>query len=183
MVRDKEAGVKMGVSGEDGEGGGVNPPSAAGPEGPPPRPAQGSALTCLPTSRGHSRHDQRLVPWLTQQPIHKHGGAGEVVRAPGEALVHAEPAKRRGSWGHSLRAGPAAMSGPALPTPRDQSCRAEAAGRTGRGSDQPQGQCSVPSAAGPCLHTLVGHGSHLPAPGGTHVCSGTLQSRSPGGVA
>ena len=56
---------------------------------------------------------------------------------------------REGAAGDSLRPGPAALSGPALPTPRDQSCRAEAAGRTGRGSDQPQGQSSVPSATGP----------------------------------
>lgn len=71
------------------------------------------------------------------------------MRAPGEALVHAEPAKRSGSWGHSLCPGPAALSDPALPTPRDQSCQAEAAGRTGRGSEQPQGQSGVPSVTGP----------------------------------
>lgn len=73
----------------------LTPPRAARPEAASPTARLGFGSALPAASHGHSRHDQRLVPRLTQQPVHKHGGAGEVVRAPGEALVHAEPARRR----------------------------------------------------------------------------------------
>lgn len=112
--------------------------------------------------RGHSRHDQRLVPRLTQEPVHKHGGAGEVVRAPGEALVHTEPARRRGVTTAGRRAG--ALPG-ALPEPRGQCCPAEGAGRRG------PGRTCTPSR---------GHSSRPPAPSSTRISLVTLQLRRSG---
>lgn len=82
-------------------------PGQQGPSRPSAEACWGAQLrpTCPP--RADSRHDQRLLPRLTQQPVHKHRGACEVVRAPGETLVYAEPAERRevttaGHEGHLL---------------------------------------------------------------------------------
>lgn len=88
----------MEVSGSRRGGAGLRAEPAIEQQGPKWSSATarpGPVATCPRTSCRHSRHDQRLIPWLTQQPVHEHGGAGEVVRAPGDALVHAEPANRR----------------------------------------------------------------------------------------
>ena len=121
--------------------------------------------------RWHSRHDQRLVPRLTQEPVHKHGGAGEVVRAPGEALVHTEPARRRGVTTAGRRAGalpgarpscpagsgPARAQGPVLPS--------RGGGRRG------PGRTCTPSR---------GHSGRPPAPSSPRISLVTLQLRRPG---
>lgn len=41
----------------------------------------------------HSRHDQRLVSWLTQESVDKHRGAGEVVHSPRLSFVSTEPVR------------------------------------------------------------------------------------------
>lgn len=121
-----------GMRGERGRGSGVSaePPRSSGGQGGP----RHSLLGVGPPRPGHSRDDQRLLARLAQQPVHEHGGVGEVVGAPREALVRAEPvtgsASVRGQQGPPraqlhCRPGPspacALCPGPAPP--------AEAAGR------------------------------------------------------
>lgn len=53
----------------------------------------------------HSRHDERLLPGLTQHPVHEQRTVGEAVLAPLSPLVKAQPAKtnsRHVSQLHSL---------------------------------------------------------------------------------
>lgn len=61
-----------------------------GPEDQDQGPEDQGGATCY----AHSRHDQRLVPGLAQQAVHKDGGAGKVVDRPGASFIHAEPGHR-----------------------------------------------------------------------------------------
>lgn len=45
--------------------------------------------------RLHSRHDQRLVSWLTQESIDEHRGAGEVVHSPRLSFISTEPVRKQ----------------------------------------------------------------------------------------
>lgn len=44
--------------------------------------------------RFHSRHNQGLVSWLTQESINEHRGAGEVVNSPCSSFIDTKPVSR-----------------------------------------------------------------------------------------
>lgn len=168
-------GGRMGRMGQGG-GGSAEPATAAGPGCPSataPPWGSGFPLTPLPTSRWGTHAMTSLVPWprlsspstntevlvklcvLQVRPsstlnLPRERAAGDTVCAQGQLPCRTQP----------------------CPRPGTRSCQAEAAGRTGRGSEQPQGQSGVPSVTGPLPSHSHRRSRQPPAPGGTHACSG-----------